>query len=160
MKKLFIIILLILSLCVLGLAGGLALITPPPVEAYSWKNSYIDKLEKEIESLERKIERLTFELGDRMPVPAVGLISERLDCDDATLYMYYWFKASGYKVDIIKGNLQRTNETWSDDNHVWLLVYSDNLTYPYDLGYYQPDDQHFEGHIISYKRLLYWVMDD
>ena len=33
MKKLLIIILLVFSLCVLGLAGGLALITPPPVEA-------------------------------------------------------------------------------------------------------------------------------
>lgn len=144
---------IIVAVLLLALAFQVLAMPAPQAEAYSWKDGYIKKLEREIE-------HLTFELGEMMLVPAVDLISNRLDCDDATLYMYYHFTALGYKTDIIGGNLEETNETKGEIDHVWVLVHSGNQTYPYDLGYYMPDEQHYEGYLISYKKLLYWVMDD
>lgn len=150
---LFLAILLVLAVLVIP-------VPMPKAEAYSWKDSWVDELQKEVEFLKWKVKYLTFELGDRMSIPAVDLISDRLDCDDAALYMYLYFTASGYKVDIIKGNLEKANETKSATDHVWVLVHSGNQTYPYDLGYCFNDDQHHEGYLINYKQLLYWVMED
>jgi len=128
--------------------------------AYSWKESWINKLQEEIEFLKWRVDYLTFELGERMPVPAVDLLSNKMNCNDATLYMYLYFTASGYETDIKAGNLEKTNETKSDIDHCWVIVHSGNQTYPYDLGYYRNDAQHYEGYKFNYKQLLYWVMED
>jgi len=142
---------------------SLVLVALMPVSqagAYSWKESWIDQLQKEIEFLKWRVESLTFELGDRMPVPAIDLLLCGKDCDDASLYMYLYFTASGYKVDIIQGNLEKTNETKSQAKHIWVLVHSSNRTYAYDYGYYYYDEQHYEGYLITYKQLLSQAITD
>lgn len=155
--KVIIVAVLILAICV---AGGLALVTPAEAQEYSWKDSWIEKLKDEIEQRDKKIAYLTFELGENMLAPVVDLLFYERDCDDATAYMLHHFQALGYKVDIIWGNLERTNETKSDCDHVWVLVHSGNQTYAYDWGRYYDDDQHYEGYTISYKKLLYLMMQD
>ena len=94
--------------------------------------------------------------GDTIEPMPIYSMKPKLDCDDSAIYMYLWLTSVGYQAKIIWGNLEKTGE-W-EGNHYWVIAVSDNGTeYPYDFGYYLPDEQHFEGRVVSYKSLLYWA---
>jgi hypothetical protein len=109
-----------------------------------------------------------FKLGDELPVlpyyDPQGLANHgfRVDCDDSTIFEYLFFNYMGYvKVYIMYGNLNMTGENYYDSNHYWVIVQDqDSKKWPYDYGFYCPDPQHFEGHVINYPTLLYWAHDD
>lgn len=106
-----------------------------------------------IAQLETDLDGATFTLGRDMLVLPPD--SQGFDCDDSALYMYLYFKGLGYKVRIVQGNLDLTDETESQGNHVWVWVESGGDIYPYDWGRYCPDSQHMEGYPVSYRELLW-----
>ena len=100
----------------------------------------------------------TFSLGDDMLTrPA----SQGFDCDDSALYMYLYFTALGYDVRIVKGNLDKTGESYWETNHVWVWVGENGkgeIAYDWGRPYY--DEQHSWGYVISYKELLSFAKQD
>lgn len=118
----------------------------------------ISNLHRQIEDLETELEAATFHLEDNMPV--MPMHSSEFDCDDSALYMYLYFRNLGYEVAIVAGNLDLTDESWEECNHVWVWVSSHGHDYPYDWGRYCPDKQHREGYIITYDELLAEAIKD
>jgi hypothetical protein len=92
--------------------------------------------------------------------PHVQQPSAAYDCDDATLDMYQQFKARGIETTPIVGNLNMSNETYEQSDHVWLLVKSGDKEIAYDWGIPRFDRQHYEGYTISLDYLLYAVAAD
>ena len=110
-----------------------------------------------------------FVLGDSIyPLPPYtpygnNLYRIRIDCDDITYYTFlYLMEQPGVvKIEIMYGNLQETNEDYAQSNHYWLMVYGESgAKYPYDMGYYIDDEQHYEGMVISLRELLRYAMVD
>ena len=100
----------------------------------------------------------TWKLGDDIvPTP---IYDKSVDCDDADLYSYLFLTYSEYDVKIMYGNLKLKHESFDLCNHYWLVVNSDNIQYPYDSGYCIRDEQHLEGFVVSYGKLLYWAKED
>ena len=131
-------------------------------EIYLRETQYIFiEVEKPVEVVRevvREVKPEPWKLGkDISPLP---VRNSEFDCDDATLFMYLWFTYSGYDTKIMYGNLKKTHEPWELCNHYWVIVNSDNVLYPYDSGYYMPDEQHFEGFVIPYSKLLFWAKVD
>jgi predicted nuclease with TOPRIM domain len=118
----------------------------------------IKNLHQQIEDLETEVEAATFHLEDDMPV--MPSHSAEFDCDDSALYMYLYFSGLGYEVTIVAGNLDLTDETWEECNHVWVWVTLHGHDYPYDWGSYCPDKQHREGYIVTYDGLLAEAIKD
>lgn len=118
------------------------------------KDATIEKLEN---LLDWKNRLLNFELGDNLPYDPP--MSDGFDCDDRAVLNFLFLSGSGYEPEIIKGNLERDNESLVESNHVWVLAEADNVTYVYDYDIVK-SEQYLEGHRISYERLLYWAMKD
>jgi hypothetical protein len=98
-----------------------------------------------------------WQIGDVIsPLPSYNP-QKNLDCDDITLYTYYWLTNYGYGVDklvIMYGSLDTTGETQWQSDHYWVNVYSGDQIYSYDLGYCFQDEQHLEGYEVPLKQLL------
>lgn len=92
--------------------------------------------------------------------PDVGEPSGTYDCDDETLDMYLHFEKLGIRSVPIVGNLETNNETYSQSNHVWLLVSLGGWQIAYDWGTPRFDKQHYEGYKISLDYLIYVVRQD
>jgi hypothetical protein len=92
--------------------------------------------------------------------PKVGEPTETYDCDDGTLDMYRHFEKLGIEATPIVGNLDMSGETYTQSNHVWLLVKSGSRLIAYDWGTPRFDKQHYEGFKISLDYLLYAVQQD
>lgn len=118
----------------------------------------IINLYSQIEDLETALEETTFRLGKDMVVRPRG--SSRFDCDDGALYMYLYFTSLGYEVTIVAGNLDLTDESWEECNHVWIWVRSHGHDYPYDWGRFCPDEQHSWGYPLTYDELLEEALKD
>lgn len=92
--------------------------------------------------------------------PVVAEPSETYDCDDETLDMYRHFQNIGIEAVPVVGNLEMTGETYTQSNHVWLLVPSGDRLIAYDWGTPRFDKQHYEGYKITLDYLLYVVAQD
>ncbi len=92
--------------------------------------------------------------------PKVGEPAATYDCDDATLDMHRHFKQLGMESTPVVGNLDMSGETYTQSNHVWLLVKAGNRMIAYDWGKPRFDQQHYEGYKISYDYLVYAVQQD
>jgi hypothetical protein len=92
--------------------------------------------------------------------PVVGEPSGIYDCDDAALDMYRHFESLGIESIPVVGNLDITGETFTQSNHVWLLVKSGEKLIAYDWGTPRFDRQHLEGYKIELDYLLYAVQQD
>ncbi len=105
------------------------------------------------EQKDAEIEELTFELGEDMLL--LPRSSPEFDCDDSALYMYEYFTSLGYETRIVVGNLDMTDESYNQSNHVWVWVSTpagEEITY--DWGRVFTDEQHGWGYVITYKELL------
>lgn len=103
----------------------------------------------------RAFGREEWTLGDYIsPIPHP---SESIDCDDITLYSYYYIKAQNptYKIDIMYGG------TWK---HYWLTVSDNQSKYYYDYGVsYEsiPEiDEIFKGRRVNLLQLVGEVYRD
>lgn len=112
----------------------------------------IDEAEQYVSQLQSELEAATFELGKDMPVKPTE--ARWFDCDDSVLYMFYYFINMGYEVDIVKGNLELTGEWRLGCDHIWVIVHSNGVVYPYDWGEYCPDSQHHEYYKIGFTELI------
>jgi len=105
------------------------------------------------EQKDAEIEELTFELGEDMLL--LPRSSPEFDCDDSALYMYEYFTSLGYETRIVVGNLDMTNESYNQSNHVWVWVSTPaGVEISYDWGRVSTDEQHGWGYVITYKELL------
>jgi len=98
----------------------------------------------------------TWRLGDDIiPYPFPARDRPSLDCDDGSVYSYLFMRFMFYEVEFACGNLEKTGESFSQSNHYWTVV-TDNTgkRYPYDWGFYIPDEQHFEYYPKSYRYIL------
>jgi hypothetical protein len=93
-------------------------------------------------------------------LPIVGVPSSTYDCDDETLDMYWYFTSLGLTCIPVVGNLNTSGESYSQSNHVWLVVKSGHKLIAYDWGKPRYDKQHYEGYKITYNYLLYAVRQD
>ena len=94
-------------------------------------------------------------LGDYIsPTP---FPSETIDCDDITLYSFYYIKARAPNLDI---EIKRGYE-W---NHVWLEVSDNESTFIYDYGVaYESSpaiDEIFIGRRITLRQLVGYIYRD
>jgi hypothetical protein len=92
--------------------------------------------------------------------PAVNQPSAIYDCDDETLDMYRHFERLGIEATPVVGNLEMTGESFTQSNHVWLVVKSGDKQIAYDWGTPRFDKQHYEGFKINLDYLLYAVQQD
>lgn len=92
--------------------------------------------------------------------PHVEKPSATYDCDDDTLDMYRHFQSLGIKAVPVVGNLDLSGESFTQCNHVWLLVTLFNHQIAYDWGTPRFDKQHYEGYKINLDYLLYCVQAD
>ena len=79
--------------------------------------------------------------------------SENWDCDDNTLYLYQDFTTKGFEVQPIVGNLELTEESLDECNHVWICVKIGGQWIAYDWNGPCFDEQHYEGYNITYEQL-------
>jgi hypothetical protein len=93
-------------------------------------------------------------------LPLVSAPSANYDCDDETLDMYRYFTSLGLTCIPVVGNLDISGESYSQSNHVWLVVKSGGKFTAYDWGQPRYDKQHYEGYKITYDYLLYAVRQD
>lgn len=113
----------------------------------------IRSLRDSSEQKDAEIEELTFELGEDMLL--LPRSSPEFDCDDSALYMYEYFTSLGYETRIVMGNLDMTDESFYQSNHVWVWVSTpDGGEISYDWGRVSTDEQHRQGYVITYKELL------
>ena len=107
-------------------------------------------------------------LGDSV-VPSPWQGSNKLfDCDDFTLYSYYWisFIRPEYQIQIMYGDNPDTtiiNGKAVSGKHVWLIVGSDNVTLAYDGGNkvdLENSPKYLIGIQISLKQLVNFVSQD
>ncbi len=112
----------------------------------------LEAAEQYFYQLQSELEAATFELGKDMPVKPTE--ARWFDCDDSALYMFYYFTNMGYEVDIVKGNLELTGEWRLGCDHLWVVVHSNGVVYPYDWGEYCPDSQHHEYYKIGFTELI------
>jgi len=91
------------------------------------------------------------------PLPA-NLYQRGFDCDDATLFSYYFIRAArpDYHIDI-KYEYDMYSEWY---NHVWLSVTGDNVTYIYDAGKPIKPILYAKGKNITLYLLTHWVNMD
>ncbi len=92
--------------------------------------------------------------------PRVPAPSAAFDCDDSTLAMYRHFQSLGITAQPIIGNLGEDGETFSESDHVWLLVSVMGREIAYDWGLPKFDRQHYEGFPITLDDLLTAVAAD
>jgi len=105
------------------------------------------------EQKDAEIEELTFELGEDMLL--LPRSSPEFDCDDSALYMYEYFTSLGYETRIVVGNLDMTDESFYQSNHVWVWVSTPaGGEISYDWGRVFTDEQHGWGYVITYEKLL------
>lgn len=116
------------------------------------QNDWLKEAVEELILKQSQLEAATFELGEDMLVKPTE--ARWFDCDDNALYMFYYFTNVGYEVDIVKGNLDLTGEWQLGCDHIWVVVYSDGIVYPYDWGEYCPDSQHHEYYKMGFIELL------
>jgi hypothetical protein len=95
------------------------------------------------------------ELFFRLPSPSAGF-----DCDDATLLTCERLENAGISATAILGDLKKSGETYSDSNHVWVLVNIAGKSFALDWGAIYLDSQHREGYPISRQQLLEFVAQD
>lgn len=86
--------------------------------------------------------------------------SEEFDCDDAVKFIYDRLSKWRVNSTIMLGNLKKTGESYAESNHVWLLVSLGPLTVPLDWGKLYFGKQYYEGYLISYEKLLFFVEQD
>jgi hypothetical protein len=92
--------------------------------------------------------------------PPVNEPSAKYDCDDDTLDMYRYFSQLGFKCTPVVGSLDMSGESYTESNHVWLLVNTGNKLIAYDWGKPRYDKQHYEGYKITLDYLIYAVQQD
>lgn len=86
--------------------------------------------------------------------------SAEFDCDDAAKFVYDRLSKLGVDPTIMLGSLKKTGESYSESDHVWLLVSLGPLTVPLDREGPYFGKQYYEGHPINYEKLLFFVKQD
>jgi hypothetical protein len=92
--------------------------------------------------------------------PRVPAPSATFDCDDSALTMYRHFQELGIEARPVIGNLEEDGETFSESDHVWLLVDVMGHEIAWDWGLPKFDRQHYEGYPITLDELYTAVAAD
>ena len=90
-----------------------------------------------------------------MPPP-----SPKFDCDDAVKFAYDRLIGWGFIPDIMTGSVQKTEYSYFESDHVWLLVPVGPLKVALDWGQVRFGKQYCQGYLESYERLLFYVEQD
>ena len=93
-------------------------------------------------------------------LPRVSAPSPAYDCDDSALAMYRHFQELGLKARPVIGNLDDTGESFSQSDHVWLLVEFFGHEVAYDWGLPRFDRQHHEGYPITLDQIYAAIAAD
>ncbi len=92
--------------------------------------------------------------------PATPGYSAAFDCDDGAMLMYQHFNNMGYPATPFVGNLEISGESYSESNHVWLMVVIQGHKIAYDWGKPCFDSQHYEGQSITIEELQFHIEKD
>ena len=117
--------------------------------------------------------KLYRELLPIAPIPAIELqaatmfsveeLTSDYDCDDAALDTVKQCQERGLDYRIVVGNLDITNEQYSECCHIWVLVnVGEDIEHwvAYDWGQRYYDEQHYEFYETSLQYLLEYVEYD